>query len=124
MVEVAIADPLTDGTIYGFMYLFVSQKVENSGRYLLKQDANQKRINYTFSLTTTNNEGSNNYFDVYKFACDDPAGIHQCKDEIMNPEDTWFTSKSYERHFAENWYFTQYITCLSPIPHSTLLNLI
>ena len=104
MVEVAIADPLTDGTIYGFMYLFVSQKIENSGRYLLSQDANQKRINYTFSLTTTNNEGSNNYFDVYKFTCDNGNHVQCGKDEIMNPEDTWFTSKSYQRHFAENWY--------------------
>ena len=104
MVEVAIADPLTDGTIYGFMYLFVSQKIENSGRYLLNQDANQRRINYTFSLTTTNTEGSNNYFDVYKFTCDDAVDIDECKDEIMNPEDSWFTSKSYQRHFAENWY--------------------
>ena len=35
MVEVAIADPLTDGTIYGFVYLFVSEKIENTGTYAL-----------------------------------------------------------------------------------------
>ena len=34
MVEVAIADPLTDGTIFGFVYLFVSEKVETTGTYI------------------------------------------------------------------------------------------
>merc|ERR1712156_1299504 len=104
MVEVAIADPLTDGTIYGFVYLFVSEKDENTGTYVLQQDANDRRINYTFSLTTKNDEGSNNYFDVYKFKCDDAKDIHECNDDIMNPEDSWFSSNTYQRHFAENWY--------------------
>ena len=58
MVEVAIADPLTDaGPPYGFMYLFVSEKNEETGNYALQQDANQRYINYTFSLTTKNEEG-------------------------------------------------------------------
>ena len=48
------------------------------------------------------NEGSNNYFDVYKFTCDEGTHV-SCKDPVMNPEDSWFTSNSYERHFAENW---------------------
>ena len=104
MVEVAIADPLTDGTIYGFVYLFVSEKDENTGTYVLQQDANDRRINYTFSLTTKNDEGSNDYFDVYKFKCDDTIDIHECNDDIMNPEDSWFSSNTYQRHFAENWY--------------------
>ena len=52
---------------------------------------------------TPPNVGSNNYFDVYKFTCDDFGDIHSCKDPIMNPEDSWFSSNSYERHFAENW---------------------
>ena len=56
MVEVAIADPLTDEN-YGFMYLFVSEKIEETGNYVLQQDASQKYINYTFSLATTNEEG-------------------------------------------------------------------
>ena len=103
MVEVAIADPLTDGTIYGFMYLFVTEKDKATGSYVLQQDAGDRRINYTFSLTTKNEEGSNNYFDVYKFTCDDPNGIHGCKDDVMNPENSWFTSNTYQRHFAENW---------------------
>ena len=104
MVEVAIADPLTDGTIFGFVYLFVSEKVETTGTYILQQDANDRRVNYTFSLITENDEGSNNYFDVYKFQCDNGA-ITQCKDDVMNPEDSWFISNTYQRHFAENWYF-------------------
>ena len=104
MVEVAIADPLTDRTIFGFVYLFVSEKVETTGTYILQQDANDRRVNYTFSLITENDEGSNNYFDVYKFQCDNGA-ITQCKDDVMNPEDSWFISNTYQRHFAENWYF-------------------
>jgi len=104
MVEVAIADPLTDGTIYGFVYLFVSEKVETTGTYVLKQDADLLRINYDFYLTTKNDEGSNDYFDAYKFTCDDAKDIHEYKDEIMNPEDSWFVSNTYQRHFAENWY--------------------
>ena len=83
-------------------YLFVSEKIGETGSYVLQQDANQKYVNYTFSLTTTNEEGSNNYFDVYKFTCDEGTHV-SCKDPVMNPEDSWFTSNSYERHFAENW---------------------
>lgn len=29
---------------------------------------------------------------------------YECKDYLMNPEDSWFTSPYYERHFAENWF--------------------
>ena len=56
MVEVAIADPLTEEN-YGYMYLFVSEKIGETGSYALQQDVNQKYVNYTFSLTTTNEEG-------------------------------------------------------------------
>ena len=56
MVEVAIADPLTEEN-YGFMYLFLSEKIGETGSYVLQQDANHKYVNYTFSLTTTNEEG-------------------------------------------------------------------
>ncbi len=104
MVEVAIADPLKDHVVLGFVYLFVSEQ-SAEGRYLLKQDANEPRVEYNFSLTSTSDSGSNDYFEAYKFGCDDPnANIHQCPDdEVMNPEDTWFKSKTYQRHFAENW---------------------
>lgn len=82
--------------------MFVSEKGPK-GDYLLRQDANVSRISYNFQLTQTDENGSNDYFDVYKFACDDPAGVHSCKDEIMNPENTFFESDVYSRHFAENW---------------------
>ena len=46
---------------------------------------------------------SADYFDVYKFACNQPKDVHECFDEVMNPEDSWMKSKYYQRHFAENW---------------------
>ena len=106
MVEVAIADPLNDDNIFGFFYLFLSEFVVANGRhqYVLTQDAGQIRVNYTFDLTTIDPDtGSNNYFDVYKFSCDEFNGIHVCNDDVMNPEDSWFVSNTYQRHFAENW---------------------
>ena len=49
--------------------------------------------------------GSNDYFDVYNFDCNQINDIHTCKDEVneMNPEDTWFSSPHYQRHFTQNW---------------------
>ena len=46
---------------------------------------------------------SSDYFDVYKFACNQPKDVHECFDKVMNPEDSWMKSKYYQRHFAENW---------------------
>jgi hypothetical protein len=72
----------------------------------LQQAAGQKLVNYTFTLSTVDpNSGSNNYFDVYKFACEFPKDIHECNDEVanMNPEDSWIKSAHYSRHFAQNW---------------------
>ena len=89
-VEVGIADPLEEGQIYGFFYLFQAAKAED-GSYLLRPDAGQKRVQYEFRLTTVDENGSNDYLDVY----DMHSG--------PNPEDTWFTSDVYQRHFAENW---------------------
>ena len=98
-MEVGIADPLQEGSIYGFFYVFKS-KMDENGQYFWKQDAGQKRVHYTFNLTTFDQDtGSNSYFDVYKHKCE----TNQCGTEVMNPEDTWFYSKNYQRHFSENW---------------------
>lgn len=100
-MEVAIADPIKDGEIFGFAYLFVSQR-HKRGQYFLRQDAGQQRVSYNFNLTTQ--DGSNSYFDAYKFNCDEPIDDHECRDAEMNPEDSWFKSPTYMRHFGENWY--------------------
>lgn len=36
--------------------------------------------------------------------------MYECADSEMNPEDTWFKSDFYEKHFAENWYEMEYRT--------------
>ena len=98
-----IADPLKEGNIYGFFYIFQS-KMDQNGQYFWKQDAGQKRVNYTFYLTNFDEEtGSNSYFDAYKVDCDDSKDVDYCADEVMNPEDTWLYSGNYQRHYAENW---------------------
>jgi hypothetical protein len=103
MVEVAIADPLLDNHIIGYFYIFISETDVN-GQQILKQDAGDARVSYNFKLTTIDPvTGSNNYFDVYKNVCDEPDGIHACSDSVMNPEDSWFRSSGYERHYSENW---------------------
>lgn len=97
-LELEIMDPLTGSTI-GFLYIY-----ENDGS--LQQDANNRLVDYQFNLTKTDENGSNNYFDVYMHNCSMGAhgGEYECRDtESMNPEDTWFKSDFYERHFAENW---------------------
>ena len=61
---------------------------------------------YQFKLTKEDTStGSNDYFDVYNFDCNQINDIHTCKDEVneMNPEDTWFSSPHYQRHFTQNW---------------------
>ena len=91
-VEVGIADPLQEGNIYGFFYLFESARKEDGGGYFWRPDAGQKRVQYEFRLTTIDENGSNAYKDVYD--------MHSGR----NPEDTWFSSDFYQRHFSENWY--------------------
>ena len=71
---------------------------------LLKSDAGQKLVNYDFKLLREEENLNSDYFDSYKFDCDQPKDVHECYDEVMNPEDSWMESKFYQRHFAENWY--------------------
>ena len=100
-VEVTVTDPI-DGC-QGYVYFFLSDYEAHTRQPLLSQNPGPKLVDYTFKLKTTDDKGSNEYLDVYKFACDKPKDIHECFDEIMNPEDTWFKSPFYHRHFAENW---------------------
>lgn len=98
-----IEDPEAYGEIVGSVFLFLSDEQE-SGQPFLRQDAGQRLVNYSFNLTTIDAQtGSNNYFDVYKIICDEFSGLHACKDKVMNPEDSWFMSDHYQRHYAENW---------------------
>ena len=97
-----ITDPI-DGD-QGYVYFFLSA-YDSERKPILPQDAGQKLVHYDFQLLTKNEHGSNDYLDVYKFSCDQPKDVHECFDETMNPEDTWFKSPFYERHFAENWYY-------------------
>ena len=83
-VEVGIADPLQEGNIYGFFYLFESARKEDGGGYFWRPDAGQKRVQYEFRLTTIDENGSNAYKDVYD--------MHSGR----NPEDTWFSSDFYD----------------------------
>ena len=81
--------------ILGYAYLF---------REEFKMHSTERLVNYNFNLTKKV-DNSNEYFDVYKFSCDDKKDIHQCRDSVpdMNPEDSWFASKHYQRHFSQNW---------------------
>ena len=38
-----------------------------------------------------------NIYTVFK------GDIHECTDEVMNPEDSSIETEHYKRHFAENW---------------------
>ena len=97
-------DPATeDLSPIGWVYIF-----KNDGT--LSQDAGQPLVTYDFSLMKTDGLGSNDYFDAYVFECQEGihGGDYECRDgedtgERMNPEDTWFKSDHYERHWAHNW---------------------
>ena len=91
-VELAIG---FDDEILGYVYLF---------REEFKTDFTEKLVNYEFNLTKKV-DNSNDYFDVYKFICEDPTQHTQCKEHVsdMNPEDSWFASEHYQRHFSHNW---------------------
>jgi len=92
MEELEVVDPLSNSSI-GFMYLFVSDGS-------LDQAAGNPLVEYVFNLTATTESGSNDYFDVYNFG----ASMSSWTDyEIKNSEDSFFKSKHYQRHFAENW---------------------
>ena len=86
--------------IIGYIYLLISKL--DSGSPILSPDAGYKLVDYQFNLA------SRIYKEDYKFNCDMPANQdgttnHDCLDPIMNPEDSWFKSGHYERHFKENW---------------------
>ena len=91
-VELAIG---FEEEVIGYVYLFREES---------KIAVTEKLVNYNFNLTKTV-ANSNDYFDVYKFICEDPSQHTQCKEQVsdMNPEDSWFTSEHYQRHFSHNW---------------------
>ena len=99
-LELEITDPLFDGIVIGFAYIFIQDGS-------LRQDAGMPLVDYDFQLEKHDSQGTNSYFTAYEFDCMHGAhgGQYECRDPTpKNPEDTWFTSKYYERHFAENWY--------------------
>jgi len=91
MEELEVIDPVSDASL-GYMYLFLSDGS-------LDQAAGNPLVEYVFNLTTTNSNGSNDYFDVYNFG----ASLPGTDANIANPEDSYFQSQYYRRHFAENW---------------------
>ena len=92
MEELEVTDPLSNSTL-GFMYLFLSDGS-------LDQAAGNPLVEYVFNLTAIDENGSNDYFDVYNFG----ASLHGADDStIKNFEDSYFKSPHYRRHFAENW---------------------
>ena len=95
-VELAIG---VEEEIIGYVYLF---------REEFKIAVPENLVNYNFNLTKKV-DNSNEYLDVYKFSCENKKDIHQCHDPVsdMNPEDSWFSSKHYQRHFSQNWYVSQ-----------------
>ena len=93
LVEIAIGN---GDTVIGYVYVFIEES----------NDFNEKLVDYKFKLTKEDsNTGSHDYFDVYNYHCPTWQSIHTCKDEVdeMNPEDTWFRSPHYHRHFSQNW---------------------
>ena len=93
LVEIAIG--VVD-TVIGYVYVFIEES----------NDFNEKLVDYEFKLTKEDaSTGSHDYFDVYNYHCPTWQSIHTCKDEVdeMNPEDTWFRSPHYHRHFSQNW---------------------
>ena len=92
MEELEVIDPVSDSSL-GYMYLFLSDGS-------LDQSAGSPLVEYVFNLTTTNTNGSNDYFDVYNFGASLPSWTDY---NITNKEDSYFQSEYYRRHFAENW---------------------
>ena len=93
VVEIAVGNR---DTVIGYVYVFIEES----------NDFNEKLVDYEFKLTKEDsNTGSHDYFDVYNYHCPTWQSIHTCKDEVdeMNPEDTWFRSPHYHRHFSQNW---------------------
>ena len=98
IVEVKIGDPDQFDNVIGYVYLFILEHPDTTN------ENTDDLVSYTFNLTNINEQtGSNDYIDAYKWFCEIWAGIHKCKDEVMNPEDSWFKSDHYQRHFKENW---------------------
>ena len=100
--------------ILGYIYLFKSEKDDN-GTAKLSPDAGHNLVEYELNFLPRDGSESFSYKDDYKFDCEErlwnpPAynwTNHDCLDPIMNPEDSWFKSPFYERHFQENWYSDQ-----------------
>ncbi len=102
MVEVKILDPNYANVTLGYVYFFMIKDID------LDQEV-EDLVSYKFNLTLTwpdpNDTLADSYKKWYKFRCSRYVFFpHECSnDEIMNPEDSWFKSAHYERHFAENW---------------------
>jgi hypothetical protein len=92
MEELEDIDPVSD-SLLGYMYLFLSDGS-------LDQSAGSPLVEYIFNLTTTNTNGSKDYFDVYNFGSSLPSWTDY---NISTEEDSYFQSPHYRRHFAENW---------------------
>ena len=85
----------------GYLYLFTLQ----SGNSDINPGAGEQLVEYKFNLTKTGPGGTNAYLDAYEVHCNVFDGTYECEDAYpKNPEDTWFKSPYYERHFAQNWY--------------------
>ncbi len=98
MYEVRIVDPENFDNTVGFVYFFILEEAD------VKTGMEEDLVSYNFQLSKKSNDtGSSEYKDVYKFTCDHFEDIHECYDDVMNPEDSWFRSAHYERHFSENW---------------------
>ncbi len=100
--ELEIGDPLQGGATLGWLYVFLC--IPGS----CPHEAGPALVNYNFNLLNAHGGASNSYKDAYKNHCEINMTSTECNEsEIMNPEDSWFHSPYYERHFAENWYSDQ-----------------
>ena len=87
-------------SVHGYVYLYACRDP-----CIYSPDAGKQYVNYSFKLLNNDSSGSHEYLDVYQLHCKYPDGRYECDDEMpMNPEDTWFTSDYYERHWKQNWH--------------------
>ena len=99
---IEIIDPVDANNTLGVIYVMVS--LDGS----LNPNAGNPLVDYDFQLVNSVN-GSNAYKVAYQNHCPEGDQItdYECRDSLMNPEDSWFVSNYYERHFSENWHSDQ-----------------
>ena len=94
-----IYDPLV-GRVVSYVYLY--RTLEDT---VWDQSAGFDYVYYGFKLNNTGPKGTHEYFDAYKPHCSVDDGRYECEDPYpLNPEDSWFSSLFYERHWAQNWF--------------------